>query len=98
MKSRGYKVTKIDNKYLDKNSDYKGIHLDCVSPDGQKFELQIHSKESMAVKNKLHPLYEKWRIMKDGPQREALSKQMKELSATLPMPNGIKELKNYEER
>ncbi len=99
LRSRGYKVTKIDNKYLDKTSDYKGIHLDCVSPDGQKFELQIHSKESMAVKNKLHPIYEKSRNMKEGsPERVALENQMRDISATLPMPKGIEELKNYEER
>lgn len=99
LRKRGYKVTKIDNKYLDKTSDYKGIHLDCVSPDGQKFELQMHSKESMAVKNKLHPIYEKSRNMKEGsPERIALENQMREISATLPMPKGIDELKNYEER
>lgn len=99
LRSHGYKVTKIDNKYLDKNSDYKGIHLDCISPDGQKFELQIHSKESMAVKNKLHPIYEKSRNMKEGsPERIALENQMRDISATLPMPKGIEELKNYEER
>lgn len=98
LKKNGYKVTKVDNKYLDKNSDYKGIHLDVVSPTGQKFELQIHSKESMNVKNKLHPIYEKWRMMKDGPTKDALSKKMKAISASLPMPKGIENVKKYEER
>lgn len=99
LKKNGYKVTKVDNKYLDKNSDYKGIHLDVVSPTGQKFELQIHSKESMAVKNKLHPIYEKARMMPEGsPERVKLENQMREISASLPMPKGIENVKNYEER
>lgn len=56
------------------------------------------TKESMAVKNKLHPIYEKSRNMKKGsPERIALENQMREISATLPMPKGIDELKNYEE-
>lgn len=99
LKENGYKVTKVDNKYLDKNSDYKGIHLDVVSPTGQKLELQIHSKESMDVKNKLHPIYEKSRMMpKDSPKRLELENQMRAISATLPMPKGIENVKNYEER
>lgn len=99
LKKNGYKVTKVDNKYLDKNSDYKGIHLDVVSPTGQKFELQIHSKESMDVKNKLHPIYEKSRMMpNDSPKRLELENQMRAISATLPMPKGIENVKNYEER
>lgn len=37
--------------------------------------------------------------MKEGsPERIALENQMREISATLPMPKGIDELKNYEER
>lgn len=95
LQKSGYKIAKLDNKYLDKNSDYKGIHLDVVSPSGQKFELQIHSKESMAVKNKLHPIYEKSRIMPKGsPERLKLEKQMREISAGLAMPDGIEDLLN----
>lgn len=95
LQKSGYKIAKLDNKYLDKNSDYKGIHLDVVSPSGQKFELQIHSKESMAVKNKLHPIYEKSRSMPKGsPERLRLEKQMREISAGLAMPDGINDLAN----
>ena len=66
---------------------------------GQKFELQIHSKESMDVKNKLHPIYEKSRMMpKDSPKRLELENQMRTISATLPMPKDIENVKNYEER
>lgn len=95
LQKRGYKVTKLDNKYLDKKSDYKGIHLDVVSPTGQKFELQIHSKESMAVKNKLHPIYEKSRNLPAGSAEQLkLKKQMQDISAGLAMPDGIENLTN----
>lgn len=95
LEARGHKVTKVENKYLDKSSDYKGIHLDVKSPSGQKYELQIHSKESMAVKNKLHPIYEKSRMLPpNSPERKRLEQQMRDISASLPMPKGIENLQN----
>lgn len=95
FEKQGFKVTKIDNKWTDESSDYKGLHLDLVSPNGQKCEFQIHSAESLEVKEKLHPLYEEWRKV-DTPQdrKDELAKQMKAISKTLTMPKGIEEIKN----
>lgn len=96
LEKRGYEITKIENKYLDKSSDYKGIHLDVTSPTGQKFELQIHSKESMAVKNKIHPIYETSRKLPDGnPEKIKMQDEMRKISATLKMPNNIERLKDF---
>lgn len=96
LKDNGYKVTKLENKYLDPKSSYKGIHIDGMSPSGQKFELQIHSPESMKVKEKIHSIYEKSRNLKlNSPERLELEKEMKYISDTLPMPEEIKSVKNF---
>lgn len=91
----GYIVTEIDNKYLDKGSVYKGVHLSAISGDGQKIEYQIRSRESIDCKNKLHPLYEEWRnVNTSQDRRNELKTLMRSISASLPIPNGIEKLKN----
>lgn len=102
LEENGYKVVKLENKYVetDENGkrvpttrDYKGVHLDVINPDGQRFELQVHSKTSMDVKDKLHPMYEEWRKVDTPPDRKKeLSDAMKALSKTVPMPKGIMDL------
>jgi phage-related protein (TIGR01555 family) len=96
LSEKGYDVTDIDNKYLDPNSDYKGVHINAFSPDGQSFELQIHSKQSMDVKNSIHSLYEESRNVKTNEERrKELRKIMKEISLKVPNPKGIESVKNY---
>ena len=97
LKVKRYTVVKICNKYLDDKSDYNGIHLDVVSNTGQKFELQLHSDESLAVKNKIHPMYEESRNVNTSTERkEELEEMMREISALLPRPIGIGKIQNYE--
>lgn len=93
---KGYDIVEVDNKYLNPNSDYKGVHINVVSPEGQSFELQIHSDQSMAVKNSIHPLYEEARSVKTSEERTIeLKKQMKAISSRLPNPKGIEAIKNF---
>lgn len=96
LTEKGYDVIEIDNKYLDTISDYKGVHINAISPEGQKFELQIHSEESMDVKNKIHPLYEEARNVNTSKERsKELSRIMKNISSKLPKPKDIDNIKNY---
>ncbi len=96
LKSHGYQVVEVENKYTDETSNYKGVHLGVISPDGQKFEMQIHSPESMAVKNKIHPLYEEYRVLdSEDPKAQQLAEQIGSISATLPMPKGIEALESF---
>ena len=95
LEKSGYEVPKVENKYLIPDTDYKGIHLDVVSPTGLKFELQVHSEESMAVKEVNHKLYEESRKVDTPPERKAeLERQMRANSAALPQPKGIENLKD----
>lgn len=77
FEKRGYKIDKVENRFYPKEEgkdvDYKGIHLDVISPDGQKFEFQIHSDDTMKVKNMNHKIYEKTEG-KDGVKRTEAEK------------------------
>lgn len=95
LQEKGYNVSGIENTWLSERA-YKGINVDVISPEGQKFELQFHSKESMEVKNMIHPLYEKQRTLPKGsPEGRELEAQMKAISEKLPPPAGIESIKTF---
>ncbi len=92
LQAKGYTVNEVDNKYQDATSDYKGVHIGAVSPSGQQIELQIHSKESMKVKETIHPMYDIARDAKT-PQRvkKALQMEMHDISSKMATPKGVME-------
>lgn len=96
FKRRGYEIVECDNKYLNKGVPYKGIHLAVKSPDGQMFEYQVHSEESMRIKNINHKLYEEARNIRTSPERrEYLQREMIRNTESLPMPKNIEKLKSF---
>lgn len=96
LKSKGYSISEVDNKYLDPSSDYKGVHINAISPSGQQFELQIHSSQSMDVKNTIHPMYEVFRnVNTPAAEKAKLKAEMHAISQALPMPKGIDSVKNF---
>lgn len=56
LKKKGYDVIELENKWLDQDKAYKGVHIGAVSPGGVTIELQIHSEQSMRVKETIHPM------------------------------------------
>lgn len=50
LQHKGYDVIEIDNKWLHPKNGYRGIHLEVCARNGCRFELQIHSIESLKVK------------------------------------------------
>ncbi len=95
FESRGYTVEKVTNTWDNKNATYRGINTTLVSPDGQRFEVQFHTKESFDLKNgELHSLYEERRTLShDDPRAIELDDKMAELSAKLERPENIDEVK-----
>lgn len=97
LEAKGYEITEVDNKWLKKDADYKGIHMTVVSPEGQSFELQFHSPESLSVKDKNHKLYEESRKPDTpAPRKKELQAQMRANTASMPDPDGIDGLQNFE--
>lgn len=95
FKKMGYKILKIKNTWLDKDSAYKGVGVFLISPIGQIFEMQFHTEESYEVKNEIHLLYETRRTISDNdPQAMEIDVIMKEASSKLIPPKNIEKIKN----
>lgn len=94
----GYNTIGVKNHWLNKMNPYNGINTTLRAPNGQAFELQYHTTESVAIKNgKMHDLYEKQRFIKDKYSEEfiKIDDEMFDLSDTLEVPKGIERVKNY---
>jgi hypothetical protein len=93
LRSKGYDVP----EHLVENSwdrlDYKGINVNVKSPSGYTFELQFHTKESLAAKRDAHVFYEKARL-KTTPEHEqrVLYGKMEAVWRGVPEPPGILKL------
>jgi len=78
-------------------SAYKGINAQVRQPDGFRYEVQFHTPNSQAVKDRMHAIYQRQRTSPPGSdaykQAEA---EMIELSKTLPMPTGAAEVYGVE--
>lgn len=96
LKKSGYEITQRDNKYLDDDPDYKAIHLQLKSKNGDLIELQIHSEESLAVKNVNHDIYDKSRELPEGSkERLAMEADMKKRTRGLRNPKDIEKLPSF---
>ena len=76
LEKSGYEVVEVDNKFLGKdgkaNNDaiYRAVHLSVKDASGRYFELQVHSKESLAVKDLNHKEYEIQRKFEETPKNQ----------------------------
>ena len=100
LKDKGYDILERDNKYLPdpggKPKEYKAIHLQALSPSGEKFEIQIHSEETISVKNMNHALFEEQRKLPAGdPRIKTLGDEMAKNWAGLEDPAGIMKLESF---
>ena len=93
LKAKGYDIIKVKNTWS-KDSVYKGVNT-ILEKDGEKFEMQYHTKESFELKNgKLHELYEEVRLETTSAKRkDELHKEMVKLSGKLKTPRGIEAIK-----
>lgn len=95
LRERGYSIDEIDNKYLRRDIYYKAIHINATAPNAQKFEIQIHSPESMQLNVFTHKMYEKSRDVKTPAlEKQMLREKIKLAYASLPLPEGIETIQN----
>lgn len=93
LKRKGYKPLAVKNYWLS-GGYYKGINTQWESPDGTMFEIQFHSEHNLAVKEELHPLYERERDPNaSAEEKKAARKKQAEISAKFKKPNGIEEVR-----
>lgn len=97
LKGRGYKIVELKNfwrKEVNKGKNpYRGINMKWKSPDGQKFELQFNTENNLTVKDKMHDIYNKQRILKEGSKEwEELNNESLKLTKLFDNPKDIEKL------
>lgn len=91
---KGYDTIEIKNYWLMSFNPYNGINTVIVSPNGLKFELQYHTKESYAIREKIHDLYEEWRNLPETCEKaKELNRKMFECYQGAIVPKNIKKVK-----
>lgn len=90
----GYETIEVNNFWLDTLNPYNGINTVVKTPNGQRFELQYHTPESLEVKEKMHALYEKKRVLQNQESEEALKydEMMQKMAKSLKPPKNIEEV------
>ncbi len=95
LEERGYKLTKIKNYFARPfpNTGYKGLHFNFLSPQGKIFELQLHTPESLMIKDEGHRRYEQARSISTPPETaKILYNEMVEIHSLAPTPDGIESI------
>lgn len=93
LRKAGYNVVGVKNTWKDPKNAYNGINCKLVSPDGQKFELQFHTPDSLRVKEEIHGLYEQQRVLSErDPKWQELNEKMFAISRKQRRPDFIDDL------
>jgi hypothetical protein len=73
----------------DSPTAYKGVNVNVTTNDGFTYEIQLHTPESQRVKDQLHTLYERQRVLEpSNPLWQDLEDQMWEISRGTTPPTG----------
>ncbi|RII06993.1 hypothetical protein DSC45_34765 [Streptomyces sp. YIM 130001] len=91
LRKLGWTMVEADHSYTE-GATYKGLHFLARHPSGETVEIQAHSEQSMAVKDKNHIDYEVSRDLATPiADRVAANERMVARSATLRAPAGIQQ-------
>ena len=91
MDGVGHDVSWVKN-YWPKADDYSGVNAVLMAPNGTLWELQFHTPQSLATKDKTHTLYEEYRLPSTPLERkQELFEKMAALWEDVPVPQGILE-------
>ena len=90
LEAKGYSVVKFKNMW---NGDiYKGVNTQIEAPTGFVFELQVHTPDSLAMREKTHKYYEISRDEKSTKEEvDDAVRTMTELVKELEIPEGALE-------
>ena len=96
LKKNGANVYQVKNLWLNKKNPYNGINTFVQDMDGNKFEIQYHTKASYEAKQKTHKLYEDIRKGNlSSEEMQKLTKEMHEVFDAAKVPDGIERVKSY---
>jgi hypothetical protein len=80
------------------DSQYKGINTRWETPQGQLFEVQLHTADSFTAKQLTHSAYERIRTNAPAVEREELWAYQELVSLTIPVPPGALEIEDFDRR
>ena len=94
----GYELIYSKNFWTD--LEYKGINTRWVTPDGHRFEVQFHTRESYHAKQEVtHEAYERIRNPQTSrAELRALHAFQREVSSWVPVPNGATDIPDYQKK
>ncbi len=98
LEEKGYKLSVVRNYYLNPypGTGYQGLHMNFISPQGVTFELQVHSEESFAVKQKGHEMYEVFRAVSTPiEKKEEIKPKIQELHGSVAKPSGYEQMPTF---
>jgi hypothetical protein len=88
LQQAGYAVADASPGW--KRFGYKGRNVKFVTPNGQQFEVQVHTQASLDAAEECHPLYEEWRLTSTSPERKAeLTALQERIFAAVPVPDDV---------
>ena len=91
LTSKGYVKQYEWNAWHDDRTPYRGINSTWRTPDGQLFEVQLHTPRSHAANDETHGHYEEYRAADTSPERRAdLDAVIRDhYHSTVPFPKGL---------
>lgn len=97
LEKKGYKVKKFTNTWGIPGQPtpiYQGINTNLITPNGQVFELQFHTKSSFYTKEVLnHKMYEKWRLSSTPDSvKDILYRDMQLNQTRVPLPDNMTDM------
>lgn len=89
LRAQGWEPVEVKDSYLSGNS-YKGLHIIACTPLGRTVEVQVHSEQSIKLKEKIHVDYEIARDQsRSRSERRAAGRRCIEASKAVGTPPGL---------
>lgn len=98
FESCGYEMYHCKNWWT--NPEYKGVNTRWVTPEGQRFEVQFHTRESFHAKHEVtHHAYERARNpMTSRAELAELEKFQRQVSSWIPVPDRVDRVPDYRKK
>lgn len=91
----GYEMYHCKNWWT--SPEYKGVNTRWITPEGQRFEVQFHTRESFHAKHQVtHQAYERGRSPLTGRAELAeIENFQREVSSWIPVPDRVERIPDY---
>ncbi|QUP58051.1 type III secretion system effector protein [Ralstonia nicotianae] len=100
LDAQGHVRTKLTNHFTKAPEPFSAVNVTLRSPEGHLWEIQFHTRESFALKERYHDLYkELHRLRLEGAPAERLrelTRPAREAFRAVPLPPGCENITDWE--